>query len=104
MPRKIDESNLTKGELRKLNALRKSLGPDIADKAFSEWLAASGVGAAAYEDKNIQIISGVLEQAIAQHGMTFPRGGYLLKRGRGPGHRDTGRGGMSPQRSRPAGH
>ena len=83
MAKKIDEAGLTKGELRKLNALRKSLGQSIADKAFAEWLAASGVGAAAYEDKNIQIISAVLEQAIAKYGMTFPRGGYLLRRGRG---------------------
>ncbi len=81
MPRKIDETDLTKGELRKLNALRKSLGPEIADKAFSEWLKASGaVGA---EDKNIEILSSVIEQAIDHYGLTFPRSGYLVKRGRG---------------------
>ena len=36
MPKKIDDASLTKGQLRKLNALCKSLGRDIADKAFSE--------------------------------------------------------------------
>ena len=34
----IDETALTKGQLRKLNALRKSLGPSIADEAFAKWL------------------------------------------------------------------
>ena len=34
----IDQSTLTKGEIRKLNALRKSIGDDLADGAFSKWL------------------------------------------------------------------
>ena len=33
----LDESALTKGELRKLNALRKSVGEEIGDMAFVEW-------------------------------------------------------------------
>ena len=31
-------SKLTKGQVRKLRALRKSLGSKIADPAFSKWL------------------------------------------------------------------
>ncbi len=81
MPRKIDETDLTKGELRKLNALRKSLGPEIADKAFSAWMKASGAVSA--EDKNIEILSSIIERAIEHIGLTFPRSGYLVKRGRG---------------------
>ena len=34
----IDEKALTKGQHRKLNALRKSVGDKIGDVAFSEWL------------------------------------------------------------------
>ncbi len=34
----IDESTLTKGQIRKLNALRKSIGDDLAEDAFSKWL------------------------------------------------------------------
>ena len=30
----IDQSTLTKGQVRKLNALRKSVGDDIAENAF----------------------------------------------------------------------
>ena len=35
----IDQKSLTKGQTRKLNALRKSLGDKIADQAFAQWLA-----------------------------------------------------------------
>ena len=34
----IDESALTKGQLRKLNALRKSVGDEIGERAFATWL------------------------------------------------------------------
>ena len=34
----INQAALTKGELRKLNALRKSVGDKIAEQAFSMWL------------------------------------------------------------------
>ena len=34
----INESALTKGQVRKLNALRKSIGVDLADAAFTKWL------------------------------------------------------------------
>ena len=34
----INEKSLSKGQLRKLNALRKSLGDKIADTAFAQWL------------------------------------------------------------------
>ena len=36
----IDESTLTKGQLRKLISRRKSVGNDIGERAFAEWLAA----------------------------------------------------------------
>ena len=34
----VTKKSLTKGQVRKLNALRKSLGDKIAEKAFAEWL------------------------------------------------------------------
>ena len=33
-----NESGLTKGQLRKLNALRKSIGDKLGEDAFSKWL------------------------------------------------------------------
>ncbi len=79
----INEKKLTKGEVRKLTALRKSLGDEIADKAFSAWYEQRDTGgAAAKADPNISVI----EAALAPHlnKMSFPRGGgYTIKRGRG---------------------
>ena len=34
----IDETGLTKGLVRKLNALRKSVGDDLAEEVFARWL------------------------------------------------------------------
>ena len=34
----IDETGLTKGLVRKLNALRKSVGGDLAEEVFARWL------------------------------------------------------------------
>ena len=35
----IDETTLTKVQLRKLNALRKSVGSDLGEEVFVKWLA-----------------------------------------------------------------
>ena len=34
----IDETGLSKGQVRKLNALRKSVGDDLAEEVFAKWL------------------------------------------------------------------
>ena len=34
----IDERSLTKGHVRKLNALRKSIGNALGEQAFAKWL------------------------------------------------------------------
>ena len=78
----VNESELTKGQLRKLNALRKSLGEDIADKAFAEWLTSTPVSFAEV-DKNAESIADVLVDQINKGNLRIPRGGYLVRRGRG---------------------
>ena len=77
----IDESALTKGQLRKLNALRKSVGPDIGERAFAEWLASQAKAETA--DKNIETIVDALWPLVQQGRLTIRRGGYLVTRGRG---------------------
>ena len=34
----MDESSLTKGQIRKLNALKKSIGDDLGEVTFLKWL------------------------------------------------------------------
>ena len=79
----INEADLTKGELRKLSALRKSLGDEIAEKAFGEWYRKRGAGDGVQKDKNAELIAGALQPLIEQNQLRIPRGGYVLRRGRG---------------------
>ncbi len=87
MPRKpaqkFSERDLSKGELRKLNALRKSLGPEIAEKAFSEWYLKSGTSGGDAADKNATLIADSLHPLVKSNKLRIPRGGYLVRRGRG---------------------
>ncbi len=79
----IDESQLKKGEVRKLNALRKSLGDKIANKAFAEWMTSQPEALADAVDKNAELIAELLVDQINQGTLRIPRGGYLVRRGRG---------------------
>ncbi len=80
---KLDEKALTKGELRKLIAIRKSVGEDIGDKAFVEWLRKKPAVMAEPEDKNAALIADTLIPLIEQNKLRIPRGGYVIRRGRG---------------------
>lgn len=77
---RIDESALTKGQRRKLNALRKSVGDEVGERAFAEWLASRPVAKA---DENAALIVDTLWPLVQQGTLAIPRGGYLLRRGRG---------------------
>ncbi len=80
---KLDEKALTKGELRKLIALRKSIGEDVGEKAFVEWLRKKPAKVVAPEDKNAVLIADTLISLIQNNELQIPRGGYLVRRGRG---------------------
>ena len=77
------ERDLTKGQLRKLTALRKSLGKGIADKAFAEWLASVPEGKPESTDKNAAAIAELLNPPVLEKKIRLPSGGYLVRRGRG---------------------
>ena len=79
----IDEKALTKGQLRKLATLRKSLGDSIGEKAFAAWLAQeANAPAAAQVEKNAQLIAETLGELVRANKLRIPRGGYLVSRGR----------------------
>ena len=76
----MNEKDLTKGELRKLTALRKSLGAEIADEAFMKWRASMERHEAS--DPNVALIEDALNPLLDK--MRFPRGlAYAIRRGRG---------------------
>ena len=79
---RIDETTLTKGQRRKLNALRKSVGDEIGAQAFAAWLSSRPTAGAA-TDQNASLIVDTLWPLVQQNSLAIPRGGYLLRRGRG---------------------
>ncbi len=80
----FNEAALTKGELRKLNALKKSVGDKIGEKAFVQWLRDKTKSAtAALRDQNAEIIVDTLGKLVKDGNLKIPRGGYLVTRGRG---------------------
>ena len=78
----FDESALTKGQLRKLGALRKSVGDEVGERAFAEWLASQET-ARGEPDGNAATIVDTLWPMVQEGTLAIPRGGYLIRRGRG---------------------
>ena len=79
----LDESTLTKGQRRKLNALRKSVGDQIAEQAFAAWLSSQSEDSGAAADENAGLIVDTLWPLVQEGTLSIPRAGYLLRRGRG---------------------
>ncbi len=77
------ERDLTKGQLRQMNVLRKSLGKGIADKAFAEWFASLPKDMPEMGDKNAEAIAELLTPPVLEKKIRLPRGGYVVRRGRG---------------------
>ena len=81
----LNESTLTKMQVRKLNALRKSIGDSLGTKAFTEWLnSRSAKSAEEPVDKTAEAVAEAVMALISKRTIrSLPRGGYLIKRGRG---------------------
>ena len=84
MPR-ITEPQLTKGQLRKLNALRKSIGNKIAEEAFTKWLKTQKPKVAI--EKSDPVAQKLVEvlKPIASKKINLGTYGYTVKRARGKG-------------------
>ena len=63
--------------------MRKSVGPESGERAFAAWLAS----ALAPADQETDHVAGRIAEAlwglVEKEDPTFPRGGYLVRRGRG---------------------
>ena len=81
----IDQSTLTNGQVRKLNALRKSVGNDIGDDAFTKWMATQSKTPKEERDP----VAGALFAALANlkddKSFRLGRKGYVVRRTRGKG-------------------
>jgi hypothetical protein len=81
----IDQSTLTKGQVRKLNALRKSVGDDIAEEAFGKWMKSQTKTPKEVRDP----VADTLVTALShlQNDKSFKLGskGYVVRRAKGKG-------------------
>jgi hypothetical protein len=79
----FDLAALTKGEIRKLNALRKSIGEDLANSTFAKWIRSRPKTGVSSKDESASRIEEVLWSLVKNKEIMIPKGGYVLKRGRG---------------------
>jgi hypothetical protein len=80
-----DESTLTKGQIRKLNALRKSVGNAIAEEAFAKWLEANAKHEQLVKDPIAEAIEKALETYADDKTFRLGRKGYVVRRAKGKG-------------------
>ena len=77
---------MTKGQVRKLNALRKSLGNQIADKAFKEWLKQKAkLAPTERADPVVNKLLAALKGLEKDKSINLGRKGYVIKRAKGRG-------------------
>jgi hypothetical protein len=81
----IDETNLTKGQVRKINALRKSVGDEIAEDAFSKWIKIQNQTPKDVSDPVADALVAALDQFKDDKTFRLGTKGYVVKRSKGKG-------------------
>jgi hypothetical protein len=81
----IDHSTLTKGQVRKLNALRKSVGDDIADDAFGKWMKTQSKTPKEVRDPVADALVAALSNLTSDKSFKLGNKGYVVRRAKGKG-------------------
>ena len=81
----IDQSTLTKGQVRKLNALRKSIGDDIAEDAFSKWMKSQTKTPKEVRDPVADALVTALSNLQNDKSFKLGNKGYVVRRAKGKG-------------------
>ena len=81
----IDQSTLTKGQVRKLNALRKSVGDNIADDAFGKWMKTQSKTPKNVRDPVADALVAALSNLTSDKSFRLGTKGYVVKRAKGRG-------------------
>ena len=82
----VDESALTKGQVRKLNALRKSVGDDLAQDVFEKWLKRQSKTASVEKsDPVAEKLAAALAKLENDPMFRLGNQGYTVRRARGKG-------------------
>ena len=74
----IDYSILTKGQARKLNALRKSIGDDIAEDAFGKWMKSQTKTPKEVRDPVADALVAALSRLISDKSFKLGTKGYVV--------------------------
>ena len=82
---RINENTLTKGQTRKINALRKSLGNEIADNAFAKWMKTQSKENSVQIDPVAEKIKVALSSLVHDNAFRLGSKGYIIKRSKGKG-------------------
>ena len=81
----MDEMSLTKGQMRKLNALKKSIGDDLGTDAFTKWMS----NQEKEKSKGVKVdpvavkLQEVLSHLESDQSVRLGNKGYTIKRARG---------------------
>ena len=81
----IDHSTLTKGQTRKLNALRKSIGDDIAEDAFGKWMESQSQTPKEVRDPVADALVAALSNLTSDKSFKLGSKGYVVRRAKGKG-------------------
>ena len=82
----INEKTLTKGQLRKLNSLRKSVGEKIGEQAFTKWLKQQS---SSKKKETVDPVAQKIEQELSglakDKTVRLGNKGYTIRRSKGKG-------------------
>ena len=81
----IDHSTLTQGQIRKLNALRKSVGNDIADVALGKWMKTQTKTPKDVRDPVADALVAALSNLQKDKSFKLGNKGYVVRRAKGKG-------------------
>jgi len=81
----IDQSTLTKGQIRKFTALRKSVGDDIAEDAFAKWMKTQSKAPKDVRDPVADALVAALARLTSDKRFKLGSKGYVVRRAKGKG-------------------
>ena len=84
----IKESTLTKGQIRKLNALRNSIGVKLGEEAFGKWLKEQAKAKAVPKVQSDPVAEKILDAVKSlekDKSVKLGNKGYVIKRAKGKG-------------------
>ena len=81
----IDQSALTKGQVRKLNTLRRSTGDDIAEDAFGKWMKTQSKTPKEVRDPVADALVAALSRLTSDKSFKLGTKGYVVRRAKGKG-------------------